>query len=66
MLLSKTDREATDIGMMIDRSIENMPLWLKPKKDAKWNDHLKMFTETGSWEVGSWSKPLNATVATPF
>ena len=48
MLLSKTDREATDIGMMIDRSIENMPLWLKPKKDAKWNDHLKMFTETGS------------------
>ena len=48
MLLSKTDREATDIGMMIDRSCENMPEWLKPKKDAKWNDHLKMFTDTGS------------------
>jgi len=48
MLLSKTDREATDIGMMIDRSCENMPEWLKPRKDAKWNDHLKMFTDTGS------------------
>ena len=48
MLLSKTDREATDIGMMIDRAVENLPLWLKPKKDGKWNDHLKMFTETGS------------------
>jgi hypothetical protein len=48
MLLSKTDREATDIGMMIDRSCENFPEWLKPKKDAKWNDHLKMFTDTGS------------------
>ena len=48
MLLSKTDREATDIGMMIDRAAENLPDWLKPKKDGKWNDHLKMFTETGS------------------
>lgn len=47
MLLSKTDREATDIGMIVDRAIENMPEWIKPKKDAKWNDHLKMFTETG-------------------
>ncbi len=47
MLLSKTDREATDIGMMIDRSIENFPEWLKPPKDGKWNDHLKMFTQTG-------------------
>ena len=48
MLLSKTDREATNIGMMIDRSCENFPDWLKPRKDAKWNDHLKMFTDTGS------------------
>lgn len=48
MLLSKTDREATDIGMMIDRAAENLPDWLRPKKDGKWNDHLKMFTETGS------------------
>lgn len=48
MLLSKTDREATDIGMMVDRSCENFPEWLKPKKDGKWNDHLKMFTDTGS------------------
>ena len=48
MLLSKTDREATDIGMLIDRSCENFPDWLRPKKDSKWNDHLKMFTNTGS------------------
>lgn len=47
MLLSKTDREATDIGMMVDRAVENLPEWLRPKKDGKWNDHLKMFTETG-------------------
>ena len=47
MLLSKTDREATDIGMIIDRSIENFPSWMKPKKDGKWNDHLKQITETG-------------------
>ena len=48
MLLSKTDRDATDIGQMIDRACENLPSWLKPKKDGKWNDHLKQFTETGS------------------
>jgi hypothetical protein len=48
MLLSKTDREATDIGMMVDRAVSNLPVWLSPKKDGKWNDHLKMFTETGS------------------
>ena len=48
MLLSKTDREATDIGMMIDRACEHFPIWLKPKKEGKWNDHLKMFTDTGS------------------
>lgn len=48
MLISKTDREATDIGMMADRACENFPSWLRPKKDGKWNDHLKMFTDTGS------------------
>ena len=47
MLLSKTDREATVIGMMVDRAVENLPDWLKPKKDGKWNDHLKQFYETG-------------------
>lgn len=47
MLLSKTDREATDIGMIIDRAVENLPSWLIPKKDGKWNDHLKMFVDTG-------------------
>lgn len=48
VLLSKTDRDATDIGTMVDRACENLPLWLKPKKDGKWNDHLKEFKETGS------------------
>lgn len=48
MLISKTDREATDTGLIIDRACENLPPWLKPKKEAKWNDHLKMFTDTGS------------------
>ena len=48
MLISKTDREATDTGLIIDRACENLPSWLKPKKEGKWNDHLKMFTDTGS------------------
>lgn len=49
MLLSKADKEATDIGMIIDRAVEHLPKWLQPdKKAGKWNDHLKMFTETGS------------------
>lgn len=48
MLISKTDREATDTGLIIDRACENLPTWLKPKKEGKWNDHLKMFTDTGS------------------
>jgi len=48
MLISKTDREATDTGLIIDRACENLPSWLKPRKEGKWNDHLKMFTDTGS------------------
>lgn len=47
MLLSKTDREATDIGMIVDRAIEHLPSWLAPQKSQKWNDHLKQFTDTG-------------------
>jgi hypothetical protein len=47
MALSKTDREATVIGYMVDRAIEHMPIWMKPKKDGKWNDHLKQFPDTG-------------------
>jgi len=47
MALSKTDREATNIGMMIDRAVEHMPEWLRPQKNGKWNDHLKQFPDTG-------------------
>ncbi len=47
MLLSKTDREATDIGMIVDRAVEHLPNWMKPKIEGKWNDHLKQFSDTG-------------------
>lgn len=47
MALSKTDREAVGIGMIIDRAVEHLPTWIKPKKDGKWNDHLKQFPDTG-------------------
>jgi hypothetical protein len=47
MTLSKTDREAVGTGMIIDRAVEHMPLWIKPSKEGKWNDHLKQFPETG-------------------
>lgn len=47
MILSKTDREATDIGLMTNRTIENFPEWMKPKKEGKWNDHHKDFCDTG-------------------
>jgi hypothetical protein len=47
MLISKTDREATDTGAIVDRAVEHLPSWLIPKKDKKWNDHLKEFSDTG-------------------
>ena len=47
MTLSKTDREAVGTGMMVDRAVEHMPEWIRPKKDGKWNDHLKQFPDTG-------------------
>jgi hypothetical protein len=49
MLISKSDKDATDIGMMVDRCCDNLPSWLQPKKkEGKWNDHIKQFTDTGS------------------
>lgn len=47
MLLSKTDREATETGGIVDRAVENLPKWLFDKKLGKWNDHLKTFNDTG-------------------
>lgn len=47
MTLSKTDREATNVGMIIDRAVEHLPEWIKPQKTGKWNDHLKQFPDTG-------------------
>jgi len=47
MLISKSDREAVEAGYIVDRAVEYLPEWLAPKKDGKWNDHLKQITETG-------------------
>jgi hypothetical protein len=47
MLISKSDREAVEAGYIVDRAVEYLPQWLTPKKDGKWNDHLKQITETG-------------------
>lgn len=47
MLLSKTDREATETGGIVDRAVDNLPSWLFNKKLGKWNDHLKTFNDTG-------------------
>lgn len=47
MLISKSDREAVEAGYIVDRAVENLPDWVRPKKDGKWNDHLKQVTETG-------------------
>jgi hypothetical protein len=47
MLISKSDREAVEAGYIVDRAVENLPDWIRPKKDGKWNDHLKQVTETG-------------------
>lgn len=47
MLISKSDREAVEAGYIVDRAVEYLPQWLAPRKDGKWNDHLKQMTETG-------------------
>ena len=46
-LLSRTDREAMEAGLMIDRALENMPKWLW-EKDANITKHEKVFGETKS------------------
>lgn len=47
MTLSRTDRDAVVTGYLVDRAVENLPAWLKPEKEGKWNDHLKQFPDTG-------------------
>lgn len=47
MFLSKTDREAKAAGEIINRAVENLPSWLKPDENGKWNDHHKQFLGTG-------------------
>lgn len=46
-LLSRTDREAMEAGLMIDRALENMPKWLW-EKDSSITKHEKVFGETKS------------------
>jgi len=49
LFLSKTDREAIAAGMILNRAVDNLPSWMRPKKDeGKWNDHEKQFKDTGS------------------
>lgn len=49
LFLSKTDREATDSGMIVDRVVEYLPAWMKPDKaQGKWNDHIKTFASGGA------------------
>jgi hypothetical protein len=49
MCVSKTDREATDVGQMIDRTYEILPSWMAPTKgeEGTWNAHTKSFPQTG-------------------
>ncbi len=49
MCVSKTDREATDVGQMIDRTYEVLPSWMAPTKgeEGVWNAHAKSFPQTG-------------------
>lgn len=44
LFLSKTDREAVDMGMIFDEAIKNFPSWLDPRVgENKWNEHEKRF-----------------------
>jgi hypothetical protein len=47
VLLSKTDTEAITAGEIVNTAVKNLPKWLKPKADGKWNDHQKHFPDTG-------------------
>jgi hypothetical protein len=47
MFLSKTDREAIAAGEIINKSMQNLPDWLKPSPEGKWNDHHKQFHVQG-------------------
>jgi hypothetical protein len=48
LFLSKTDREATTAGEIVNTAMKDLPTWMKPHKDSKWNDHHKQFLDTGS------------------
>jgi len=48
MLVSKTDREAKSAGEIINRAVDNLPFWMKPSLEGKWNDHQKQFHDTGA------------------
>lgn len=48
MFLSKTDREAIAAGEIVNKAAQNLPKWLQPSKEGKWNDHTKQFYDQGS------------------
>lgn len=43
--LSKTDREAIELGYIVDRVIKHLPDWMQPKME-KQNGHQKVFADT--------------------
>lgn len=47
LFLSKTDREAIAAGEIVNRVAQNLPNWMKPNREGKWNDHIKQFLDTG-------------------
>lgn len=47
LMISKTDREARDLGKVVDRIIDGLPSYLKPLLSRR-NDHTKEFAVTGS------------------
>lgn len=47
LFLSKTDREAITAGEIINTARKELPTWMQPDPQGKWNDHHKQFLDTG-------------------
>lgn len=47
LFISKTDQEAIAAGDILNRLKQNLPNWMQPNTNGKWNDHLKQFIDTG-------------------
>ncbi len=47
LFLSKTDSEAIAAGEIVNTAAKELPVWMQPNKEGKWNDHKRQFPETG-------------------